>query len=107
MLLVVDAGNTNVVFAVHDRDSWRGIWRIATDPQRTSDEYAVWLLSLLTHSGLKPAEINAAVIGTVVPAVAEGEGGKGSAPDGDRLEVARGEVVADKTQIEVRQVAQL
>ena len=51
MLLVVDAGNTNVVFAVHDGASWRGIWRIATDPQRTSDEYAVWLLTLLSHAG--------------------------------------------------------
>lgn len=68
MLLVVDAGNTNVVFAVHDGDSWRGIWRIATEPQRTSDEYAVWLLTLLNLVGLKPAEINRAVIGTVVPA---------------------------------------
>ena len=47
MLLVVDAGNTNVVMAIHDGASWRGIWRIATDPQRTSDEYAVWLLTLL------------------------------------------------------------
>ena len=47
MLLVVDAGNTNVVFAVHDGAGWRGIWRIATEPQRTSDEYAVWLLTLL------------------------------------------------------------
>jgi type III pantothenate kinase len=68
VLLVIDAGNTNVVCAVHDGDSWRGIFRIATDPQRTSDEYAVWLLTLLTHSGLKPAEISRAVIGTVVPA---------------------------------------
>ena len=68
MLLVVDAGNTNVVFAVHDGASWRGIWRIATEPQRTSDEYAVWLLTLLTYTGLKPAEIDRAVIGTVVPA---------------------------------------
>ncbi|MGI4950870.1 MAG: type III pantothenate kinase [Janthinobacterium lividum] len=68
MLLVVDAGNTNVVVAVHDGASWRGVWRIATEPQRTSDEYAVWLLTLLTLSGLKPAEINRAVIGTVVPA---------------------------------------
>ena len=33
--------------------SWRGIWRIATEPQRTSDEYAVWLLTLLGHAGLK------------------------------------------------------
>ncbi len=68
MLLVVDAGNTNIVFAVHDNDGWRGAWRIATDPQRTSDEYAVWLLTLLTLSGLKPADIHRAVIGTVVPA---------------------------------------
>ncbi len=68
MLLVVDAGNTNVVFAVHDGSGWRGIWRIATEPQRTSDEYAVWLLTLLNLSGLKAAEIERAVIGTVVPA---------------------------------------
>lgn len=68
MLLVVDAGNTNVVFAVHDGATWRGIWRIATEPQRTSDEYAVWLLTLLNLCGLKPSEIGRAVIGTVVPA---------------------------------------
>jgi len=68
VLLVVDAGNTNVVFAVHDGDQWRGTWRIATEPQRTSDEYAVWLLTLLQLSGLKQAGIDRAVIGTVVPA---------------------------------------
>ena len=68
MLLVIDAGNTNIVMAVHDRGGWRGTWRIATDPQRTSDEYAVWLLTLLSHSGLRPGQISRAVIGTVVPA---------------------------------------
>ena len=68
MLLVVDAGNTNVVMAVHDGTGWRGNWRIATEPQRTSDEYAVWLLTLLGHSGLKRTDISGAVIGTVVPA---------------------------------------
>ena len=68
MLLVVDAGNTNVVFAAHDGATWRGSWRIATDPQRTSDEYAVWLLALFAHAGLNRAEIDRAVIGTVVPA---------------------------------------
>ncbi len=68
MLLVVDAGNTNVVFAVHDGGSWRGTWRLRTDTQRTSDEYAVWLLNLLERTGLKREEISSAVIGTVVPA---------------------------------------
>src|SRR5665213_3950164 len=68
MLLVVDAGNTNVVMAIHDGTEWRGIWRIATEPQRTSDEYAVWLTTLLGLAGLKREQVNAAVIGTVVPA---------------------------------------
>jgi len=68
MLLVIDAGNTNIVFAVREGDHWRGTWRIATDPQRTSDEYAVWLLALLGHARINPADIKGAVIGTVVPA---------------------------------------
>ena len=68
MLLVVDAGNTNVVFAVHDGHVWRGVWRIKTEAQRTSDEYAVWLLTLLQHVGIHRTEIDRAVIGTVVPA---------------------------------------
>jgi type III pantothenate kinase len=68
MLLAVDAGNTNVVFAVHDGTEWRGRWRIATRPDRTSDEYAVWLLALMQHTGLAPAAIQRCVIGTVVPA---------------------------------------
>ncbi len=68
MLLVIDAGNTNIVFAVHDGAEWRGTWRLATSAQRTSDEYGVWLEALLARSGIKPAQVNRAVIGTVVPA---------------------------------------
>lgn len=68
MLLVIDAGNTNVVMAVHDGAGWRGTWRIATEAQRTSDEYAVWLLTLMQQSGFSRGDIAAAVIGTVVPA---------------------------------------
>ncbi|MBS0959438.1 MULTISPECIES: type III pantothenate kinase [Acetobacter] len=68
MLLVIDAGNTNVVFAVYDGAAWRGSWRITTSSQRTSDEYAVWLLTLLSMSGIAREDINGAVIGTVVPA---------------------------------------
>lgn len=68
MLLAVDAGNTNVVFAVHDGKEWRGRWRIATRTDRTSDEYAVWLLALFQHSGVNANDITRCVIGTVVPA---------------------------------------
>jgi type III pantothenate kinase len=68
MLLVIDAGNTNIVFAVHDGRRWAGIWRIATDPHRTSDEYAVWMMALLKHAELSFDLVQRAVIGTVVPA---------------------------------------
>ena len=68
MLLVIDAGNTNTVMAIHDGHGWVGRWRISTDAQRTSDEYAVWLLTLLQHAGLRREGVSAAVIGTVVPA---------------------------------------
>jgi len=68
MLLVIDAGNTNIVFAVHDGTEWQGTWRLATSSQRTSDEYGVWLQALLSRSGITPDQVDGAVIGTVVPA---------------------------------------
>src|SRR6201985_2402534 len=69
MLLAIDAGNTNVVFAVYEGDAMRAEWRAVTQVSRTSDEYAVWLSQLLTLEGLSFADLNAAIIATVVPAV--------------------------------------
>lgn len=68
MLLAVDAGNTNIVFAIFEGDRELGEWRIATDARRTSDEYAVWLTSLMTMKGLAPAMVKAAIVSSVVPA---------------------------------------
>ena len=67
MLLAVDAGNTNVVFAVIEDGKIRARWRIATDPRRTADEYAVWLSQLLQLEGLDRAGITDVIIATVVP----------------------------------------
>jgi type III pantothenate kinase len=67
MLLTIDAGNTNVVFAVYDDGRQRGLWRCATDAKRTADEYAVWLTQLLTLRGLYPRQISDAIIASVVP----------------------------------------
>ena len=69
MLLTIDAGNTNVVFAVFDGERPVGRWRIATDSRRTSDEYAVWLMQLMATIGLKPEHITGAIFASVVPAV--------------------------------------
>jgi type III pantothenate kinase len=74
MLLAIDAGNTNVVFALVDPGSGpgqagsnRSRWRIATDPRRTADEYVVWLNQLLELEGLSRKDVTAVIIGTVVP----------------------------------------
>lgn len=69
MLLTIDAGNTNVVFAVYDGERPLGRWRISTDGRRTSDEYAVWLMQLMGTVGLKPAHVAGAIFASVVPAV--------------------------------------
>jgi len=68
MLLAIDAGNTNIVFALVDEGrAVRARWRIATDPRRTGDEYAVWINQLLQLEGLTRADVTAVIICTVVP----------------------------------------
>ena len=68
MLLAVDAGNTNVVFALVDETrAMKARWRIATDPRRTADEYAVWLMQLLGIEGYARDSVEQIIIATVVP----------------------------------------
>ena len=67
MLLAIDAGNTNVVFALLDGREVKGRWRIATDPRRTADEYAVWLSQLLSLEGYDRSQVSGVIICTVVP----------------------------------------
>jgi type III pantothenate kinase len=67
MLLAIDAGNTNLVFALVDRGEIRARWRIATDARRTADQYSVWLHQLLDLEGFAKSDVDAVIIGTVVP----------------------------------------
>ena len=67
MLLAIDVGNTNVVFALVDGGEIKARWRIATDPRRTADEYAVWLHQLLELEGFSRDDVEGVIIGTVVP----------------------------------------
>lgn len=67
MLLAIDAGNTNVKFALFDGTDIRTRWRIATDARRTADQYAVWLTQLLELEGYQRSDVTAVVISTVVP----------------------------------------
>ncbi len=67
MLLAIDAGNTNIVFAVYEGEELRCQWRAATSSARTADEYAVWLTQLMGLEGLASDDVKEAIIATVVP----------------------------------------
>ncbi|NLR70166.1 type III pantothenate kinase [Novosphingobium sp. ERN07] len=67
MLLAVDVGNTNIVFALFQGREIKARWRVATDPRRTADEYAVWLLQLMQLQGLNAKVVSQILISTVVP----------------------------------------
>jgi type III pantothenate kinase len=67
MILAIDAGNTNLVFALVDGGETKARWRIATDARRTADQYAVWLHQLLELEGFSRDDVEGVIIGTVVP----------------------------------------
>jgi type III pantothenate kinase len=68
MLLAIDVGNTNTVFALHDGTDIVAEWRCRTERARTADEYFVWLQQLMANLGLKP-QVRSVVISSVVPQV--------------------------------------
>ena len=69
MLLAIDSGNTNIVFAVFaDDGTVRGEWRGATSAERTADEYGVWLGELLRMENIDRTGVTEAIIASVVPA---------------------------------------
>ena len=67
MLLVIDIGNTNMVFALYKGQSKVCDFRCKTVPGRTADEYAVWLDHLMSHQDLDIKQINNVIISSVVP----------------------------------------
>jgi type III pantothenate kinase len=68
MLLAIDCGNTNTVFAIWDGTEFIATWRTSTEWQRTADQYYVWL-STLMHFRKIEAEITDVIISSTVPRV--------------------------------------
>jgi type III pantothenate kinase len=68
MLLAIDVGNTNTVFALHDGAKFIGEWRCNTESVRTADQYFVWLRQLMQHNGLGTFLIDSVVISNTAPA---------------------------------------
>ncbi len=67
MLLAIDVGNTNIVFALVEGETCLKEWRLVTDPKRTSDEYSILFSQLLALSSYVKEDIDDVVLACVVP----------------------------------------
>lgn len=64
MLLAVDMGNTDVVFALHDGDVWKKVWRIPTEEtDHIRERFPVWM----EEEELSISEIQTSILSSVVP----------------------------------------
>jgi type III pantothenate kinase len=71
MLLVIDIGNTNIVFGLNDAGRWVSDWRIQTDVNKTADEYEVIFRSLLSSEDTGSGLIESVVLSSVVPTLVQ------------------------------------
>jgi type III pantothenate kinase len=70
MLLALDIGNTNVTVGVFEGEAIRSTWRLASDPHKLADEYAVLMMNLLPRNGIEfPAITDVAICSSVPPLV--------------------------------------
>jgi type III pantothenate kinase len=67
MLLAVDIGNTSITLGLYRRDKLDASWRLASDNERTSDEYGILLVHLLERAGVATGEVRDIAIASVVP----------------------------------------
>lgn len=69
MIVVVDVGNTNIVFGVYDGKKLLNHWRMSTDRDKTSDEFGMFLMNIFSYDKIDISDIEAVVIASVVPPI--------------------------------------
>lgn len=69
MLLVIDIGNTNIVFGIYKEKKWLEYWRIKTDQLKTADEYRVIFRSLMNAGGYPQPAVRSIILSSVVPSL--------------------------------------
>ncbi|AVP56079.1 type III pantothenate kinase [Clostridium tetani] len=67
MILVLDAGNTNMVLGLYEGKNLIADWRLSTDPLRTADEYSIQVIQLFLQSNLRLEDVEGVIVSSVVP----------------------------------------
>ena len=69
MIICIDIGNTNIKYAIYDKDTLKMSFRVATDLKKTSDEYGALLTGLLEAKGVSVGAIEGGIVSSVVPSL--------------------------------------
>jgi len=69
--MVVDVGNTDIIFALHDGTDFLSQWRLATNPDHSVEQYYMWIVHMCDHAGCKVQDIDSVITSEVVPVVKE------------------------------------
>jgi type III pantothenate kinase len=70
MLLTIDIGNTNITLGAYNSGFLAFTARLATDPRKTDDQYAIEIKHILSLYNIEGEQIEDCIISSVVPAVA-------------------------------------
>ena len=69
MILVLDIGNTNIVVGCLDEKRTYFVSRLATDRNKTEDEYAIHLKNILELYNISPTDLEGSILSSVVPPI--------------------------------------
>ncbi|MBQ8309326.1 MAG: type III pantothenate kinase [Clostridia bacterium] len=69
MIICIDIGNTNIKYAVYEKDDLKVSFRVSTDFKRTSDEYGEQIIGMLDIKGIKAKDITGGIVSSVVPSL--------------------------------------
>ena len=69
MIICIDIGNTNIKYAIYDKDMLKVSFRVSTDFKRTSDEYGEQIIGMLDIKGIKAKDITGGIVSSVVPSL--------------------------------------
>ena len=69
MIICIDIGNTNIKYAVYEKDELKVSFRVSTDFKRTSDEYGEQIIGMLDIKEIKVKDITGGIVSSVVPSL--------------------------------------
>ena len=69
MILVLNAGNSNIALGIYEHNILKYHWRMETDRHKTEDEYAMQVKAFFSHAEIFFEHIKGIIISSVVPPI--------------------------------------